>query len=154
MYTLSFIIDDVSFPGMESEDILFETLAEVKDFINQYDKEFIYKPSRSIRYEIVDDVKNIGYAIEGPVTSLITIGDRLVDNLYPDYLLGEKKDKEIWMYTRQETLEYIVMRLQRGLDDHLYEIPINDGYERRYQYLLSMILNMLEKLEDVNDKEI
>ena len=95
MYTLSFIIDDVSFPGMECEDILFETLAEVKDFINQYDKEFIYKPSQSIRYEIVDDVKNIGYAIEGPVTSLITIGDRLVDNLYPDYWPSEKKDKEI-----------------------------------------------------------
>lgn len=83
---------DVSFPGMECEYILFGTLAEVKDFINQYDKEFIYKPSRSIRYEIVDDVKNISYAIEGPVTSLITIGDRLVDNLYPDYWPGEKKE--------------------------------------------------------------
>lgn len=51
------------------------------------------------------------------------------------------------MYTRQETLEYIAIRLQTGLDAH-YKIPIREGYEKRYDYLLDMILNMLEKLED------
>ena len=52
-------------------------------------------------------------------------------------------------YTREQTLEYVISRLKRSMKDHYYEIE----KDRRSNYLLSVVMNMLEKVDELEGDE-